>query len=58
MIKESSGSGRDFEPLLDSAVVYRALLRKQWIDEDTGRVKPQAFFLRKNRNEQGLSVNK
>ncbi len=57
MIKESSGSGQEFEPLLDSAVVYRALLRKQWIDEDTGRVKPQAFFLRKNRNEQGLSVN-
>ncbi|MHC5829259.1 MAG: hypothetical protein ACYT04_78435, partial [Nostoc sp.] len=33
----------------------RALLRKQWIDEDTNRVKADAYFLRAS--EPGLSVN-
>lgn len=46
---------RQFDPLPDDATVYRALLRKQWIDEDTGRVKADAYFLRAN--ERGLSVN-
>jgi hypothetical protein len=46
---------RRFDPLPDNATVYRALLRKQWIDEDTGRVKADAYFLRVN--ECGLSVN-
>ncbi len=45
----------EFEPLPDDAVVYRALLRKQWIDEDTGCVKADAYFLRAT--EPGLSVN-
>lgn len=44
-----------FEPLPFNAVVYRALLRKQWIDEDTNRVKADAYFLRAS--EPGLSVN-
>jgi hypothetical protein len=44
-----------YEPLPCEAIVYRALLRKQWIDEDTGRVKADAYFLRPN--EPGLSVN-
>ena len=44
-----------FEPLPEDAIVYRSLLRKQWIDEDTGRVKADAYFLRVN--EPGLSVN-
>lgn len=44
-----------FEPLPSHAVIYRALLRRQWIDEDTGRVKADAYFLRAN--EPGLSVN-
>lgn len=48
-------SMRPFNPLPDDATVYRALLRKQWIDEDTGRVKADAYFLRAN--EPGLSVN-
>jgi hypothetical protein len=48
-------SMRPFDPLPDNATVYRALLRKQWIDEDTGRVKADAYFLRVN--ERGLSVN-
>ena len=46
---------RQFDLLSDHAIVYRALLRKQWIDEDTGRVKADAYFLRLN--EHGLSVN-
>jgi hypothetical protein len=45
----------EFEPLAPDVVVYRALLRKQWIDEDTGRVKADAYFLRAS--EPGLSVN-
>jgi hypothetical protein len=45
----------NWEPLPDDTIVYRALLRKQWIDEDTGRVKADAYFLRTN--ESGLSVN-
>ncbi|MBW4476807.1 MAG: hypothetical protein KME54_08015 [Tolypothrix brevis GSE-NOS-MK-07-07A] len=45
----------EFEPLPGDAVVYRALLRSQWIDEDTGRVKADAYFLRAS--EPGLSVN-
>jgi hypothetical protein len=35
--------------------IDRSILRKQWIDEDTGRVKADAFFLRVK--EPGLSVN-
>jgi hypothetical protein len=46
---------RQFELLPDDAIVYRSMLRKQWIDEDTGRVKADAYFLRSN--EPGLSVN-
>jgi hypothetical protein len=44
-----------FAALVEEAIVYRSLLRKQWIDEDTGRVKADAYFLRLN--EPGLSVN-
>ncbi len=44
-----------FDPLPGDEIVYRSLLRKQWIDEDTGRVKADAYFLRAN--ELGLSVN-
>lgn len=39
-----------------SAIVYRALLRRQWIDEETEKIERSAYFLRKNKNEQGLSV--
>ncbi|MDV2995643.1 MAG: hypothetical protein N4J56_005297 [Chroococcidiopsis sp. SAG 2025] len=51
----AESSVNQFEPLLEDAIVYRAILRKQWIDEDTGRVKADAYFLRAN--EYGLSVN-
>lgn len=36
--------------------VYRALLRKQWIDPDNGQVKPEAFLLRPCKDHDGLSV--
>ena len=51
----AESSVRQFEPLPENAIVYRSMLRKQWIDEDTGRVKADAYFLRAN--EPGLSVN-
>ncbi len=46
----------EFEHLSDEATVYRALLRQQWIDEDTGKVKRDAYYLRQDRGETGLSV--
>ncbi|MEA5552972.1 hypothetical protein VB713_18670 [Anabaena cylindrica UHCC 0172] len=51
----AEASMTEFDSLPDNASVYRVLLRKQWIDEDTGRVKADAYFLRVN--ERGLSVN-
>jgi hypothetical protein len=51
----AESSMRQFEPLPENAIAYRSMLRKQWIDEDTGRVKADAYFLRAN--EPGLSVN-
>jgi hypothetical protein len=45
----------EFEALSKDAIVYRSMLRKQWINEDTGKVKADAYFLRAN--EIGLSVN-
>jgi hypothetical protein len=55
MVGVAKPSMIEFEPLPGDAVVYRALLRSQWIDEDTGRVKADAYFLRAS--EPGLSVN-
>lgn len=43
--------------LPDSAIVYRALLRKQWIDPETQEITSDAYYLRKQKNELGLSVN-
>lgn len=43
-------------PLAEDEIVYRALLRKQWIDPDTHQVKADAFFLRVGRDNDGLSV--
>jgi hypothetical protein len=51
----AESSMNQFEPLPADSIVYRAILRKQWIDEDTRRVKADAYFLRAN--EFGLSVN-
>jgi hypothetical protein len=43
-----------FDSLTDSAIVYRALLRRQWIDETSDIVLLFAYLLRPN--EPGLSV--
>lgn len=47
-------SAAEYESLPCKSVVYRAL-RKRWVDEDTGKIKADAFFLRPN--ESGISVN-
>jgi len=52
---ESKENPREWESISDNAIVYRALLRKQWIDEATETVKYPAYLLREN--EDGLSVN-
>ncbi len=46
-----------FVPLSSDAIVYRALIKKKWVNEDTGEILPDAFFLRKERGETGISVN-
>jgi hypothetical protein len=46
-----------YPQLADDAFVYRALLRQSWIDEDTGKTKRDAYYLRFDRSETGLSVN-
>ncbi|MEG3861223.1 hypothetical protein [Microcoleus sp. herbarium12] len=54
MNDKSSSSDSEFEPLPESAIVYRALLRRQWIDEANNLVVSSAYLLRAN--EPGLSV--
>ena len=54
MTDKFSSSDSEFEPLPESAIVYRALLRKQWIDETSDLVLLFAYLLRPN--EPGLSV--
>ena len=49
-----SRSESEFDPLNESAIVYRALLRRQWIDETSDLVLLFAYLLRPN--EPGLSV--
>ena len=48
----------EFEPLPCNAIIYRALLRKQWIESETDRIKPNAYFLRKNKEERSLFLKK
>jgi hypothetical protein len=50
-------SGQEYQQLADDNFIYRALLRQSWINEDTGRVKRDAYYLRFDRGEIGLSVN-
>ena len=50
----SDSSNLEFEPLADSAIVYRALLRKQWIDRENNLVLFDAYLLRPN--DRGLSL--
>ena len=47
----------EFASLPCNEIVYRALMNKKWLNEDTGKIRPGAFFLRKHRAETGLSVN-
>lgn len=54
MTEQSSTS--EFESLSDRAIVYRALLRKNWIDRETEEINAEAYLLRKEKNELGLSV--
>ena len=46
-----------FAPLPSDAVVYRAISKKRWVNTDTGEILPDAFFLRKDKGETGISVN-
>jgi hypothetical protein len=46
-----------FASLPCDAIVYRALIKRRWINEDTGEILPDAFFLRKEKGEKGVSVN-
>lgn len=56
MTEESMySSASEWELLSDNAIVFRALLRKQWLDDVTGRIRFDAYLLRPN--ELGLSVN-
>ncbi|HEY9833198.1 MAG TPA: hypothetical protein V6D26_21780 [Stenomitos sp.] len=57
MTELSASDGAESQPLPCSAIVYRALLKKSWINEDTGAVKADAFFLRERDLHSGLSVN-
>jgi hypothetical protein len=50
-------SGQEYQQLADDDFIYRALLRQSWINEDNGRVKRDAYYLRFDRGEIGLSVN-
>ena len=45
---QSFSSDSEFDPLPESAIVYRALLRKQWIDETSDLVLLFAYLLRPN----------
>ena len=56
-MNENSAGDVELEPLPCSAIVYRALLRKRWIDQDTGKVKADAYFLREKEKNVGLSVS-
>jgi hypothetical protein len=46
-----------YPPLLCDTIVYRVLIKKKWINEDTGEVLADAFVRRKDRQEIGISVN-
>lgn len=54
MTEQSYNSGSELDSLPNSTIVYRALLRKQWVNRNDGFVQYNAYLLRKN--ESGLSV--
>ena len=57
MTEYSEGLESKFPALPSDAVVYRAIIKKRWVNTDTGEILPDAFFLRKGKGETGLSVN-
>ncbi|MEK7407588.1 MAG: hypothetical protein AAB225_21120 [Acidobacteriota bacterium] len=46
-----------FTPLPCEEIVLRALLKRGWIDEESGRIKADAFILDPAKDKDGLSVN-
>ena len=46
-----------FTPLRCEEIVLRALLKKGWIDDETKRIKADAFILDPAKDHDGLSVN-
>jgi hypothetical protein len=57
MTEHSEKFESKFTTLPSDAIVYRALIKKRWVNEDTGEILPDAFFLRKDKCETGVSVN-
>jgi hypothetical protein len=47
----------EFAPLLCDTIVYRALIKQKWINKDLKEILADAFVLRKDRSEVGISVN-
>ena len=47
----------EFAPLPSDAIVYRAIMKKRWMNTDIEEVLPDVFFLRKDKGETGISVN-
>lgn len=46
----------EIEPLACGSIVYRVLLKKRWLNEDTGDVDAGAYLLREKEKDSGLSV--
>jgi hypothetical protein len=46
-----------FTPLHCEEIVLRALLKRGWLDDETKRIKPDAFILDPDKDKDGLSVN-
>lgn len=45
-----------FTPLPCAEIVLRALVNKNWFDQESKRVRPDAFILHRTRDKDGLSV--
>jgi hypothetical protein len=57
MTDATNDIGSVYPPLPCNAIVYRTLIKKRWINEDTGEVLADAFFRRKDGDTVGVSVN-
>src|SRR5437868_10025477 len=56
MTNYPTDGGTSLPVLSCSSIVYRAILRKAWIDQDTGRIQ-SAAFMRRSSDIDGLSVS-